>query len=296
MDGLLVLNKPVGPTSHDVVARVRRSLREQRIGHTGTLDPQAAGVLPLVIGRATRLARFLTAGDKVYEAVIRLGVSTDTYDAEGHASERSAVPLPGAAAIEEALESFRGTFLQRPPVFSAKKIGGRRSHEMARAGEVREPLEPVTVSVRALDLITVDGDLATLRIECSAGFYVRSLAHDLGQRLGVGAHLATLTRTRSGEATLDGALPLDVVEREPARAAASIVPMSRMLTALSAVVLTPEGVRHATFGRNLGPADFAHPSMGAGAWLRLVDPAGDLVGIAEPTAAPGVLHPSVVLL
>src|SRR5262249_33658832 len=155
----------VGPTSHDVVARVRRSLRERRIGHTGTLDPQAAGVLPLVLGRATRLARFLTAADKVYEAVVRLGVSPDTHHAEGRPSQRSTAPLPAAATIEEALDAFRGPFRQRPPAFSAKKIGGRRSHEIARAGEAAGPLEAVTVTVRTLDLVEVAGDRVTLRVE-----------------------------------------------------------------------------------------------------------------------------------
>jgi tRNA pseudouridine55 synthase len=317
MDGLLVLNKPAGPTSHDAVARVRRALGEQRIGHTGTLDPSASGVLPLVLGRATRLARFLSAGDKTYEAVVRLGIATDTYDAEGQPSAPSTRPLPSRPEIERALEGFRGTFLQRPPAFSAKKVRGRRSHELARAARRQsrepleplepreseapeplaplEPLEPVSVTVKALDLLSVDGDRVALRITCSAGFYVRSLAHDLGEQLGVGGHLVSLTRTRSGDATLAGALTLDAVEREPARASLAIVPLSAMLPALCAVVLTPEGLLRARHGSNLGPADFDGPPP-HDTWIRLVDSKGQLVGLAERTDAPGVLHPSVVLM
>ena len=145
MDGLLVVDKPVGPTSHDVVARVRRVLGERRVGHTGTLDPAASGVLPLVIGRATRLARFLSGGDKSYDAVVRLGTATDTYDAETAPAEQPTLgaAMPSRAAIDLALEEFRGTFLQQPPAFSAKKIGGTRSYELARKAQARRaPLAP----------------------------------------------------------------------------------------------------------------------------------------------------------
>src|SRR6185369_7059433 len=184
MDGLLVIDKPVGPTSHDVVSRMRRVLGERRIGHTGTLDPAASGVLPLVLGRATRLARFLSAGDKRYEAVIRFGVATDTYDAEGTpvgALRKGATPP--RHAIETALCDFRGTFLQQPPAYSAKKIAGRRSYDIARAGYADDESPafpaPVTVTVRRLEITQIEDDDVTLDIECSAGFYVRSLAHDL---------------------------------------------------------------------------------------------------------------------
>jgi len=166
MDGLLIIDKPAGPTSHDVVMRLRRVLGERRIGHTGTLDPAATGVLPLVVGRATRLARFLTAGDKSYEAVIRLGVSTDTADADG---APIGLPftgtLPSREAVDGALQAFRGTFLQQPPVFSAKKIGGQRSHRLARsrsaiglesASSVTSVPAPVTVTIHRLDIVSVD--------------------------------------------------------------------------------------------------------------------------------------------
>src|SRR5262245_11172910 len=214
MDGLLVIDKPAGPTSHDVVARMRRVLGERRIGHTGTLDPAASGVLPLVLGRATRLARFLSAGEKRYEAVIRFGVSTDTYDGEGTAvgPARTGV-TPPRDALENALATFRGTFAQQPPAYSAKKIAGRRSYELARAGSLDEDgpsfPAPVTVTVRRLEIVHVDQDDVTVDVECSAGFYVRSLAHDLGQRTGIGAHLASLRRTISAGLTLDDSIPLE---------------------------------------------------------------------------------------
>jgi tRNA pseudouridine55 synthase len=310
LDGLLVVDKPAGPTSHEVVARVRRALGAERAGHTGTLDPAATGVLPLVLGRATRLARFLSAGDKSYDAVVRLGVATDTQDAQGTpAGEVYGGRLPQAETIDRALDEFRGTFLQQPPAYSAKKIDGRRSYKIARArsregGAAAAVLAaapalpaPVPVTAHAIDLVGVDGDRVTLRVRGSAGFYVRALAHDLGVRLGTGAHLVDLRRVRSGDATIEQAIPLAEVEHEPARAAAAVVPLSRMLAELIAVRLTPEGVRRALNGRDLGPGDvIAGASWPDAAWLRLLDPEGDLIAVATPAATSGFLHPAVVLV
>jgi tRNA pseudouridine55 synthase len=309
MDGLLVIDKPPGPTSHDVVARVRRVLGERRIGHTGTLDPAASGVLPLVLGRATRLARFLSAGTKTYDAVLRLGVATDTYDAAGQpVGERSTGRAPTRDEIEAALDAFRGTFLQQPPAYSAKKIAGRRSYVAARASRWSSSAlpaptvlpAPVSVTVYRADIMEVAADCVTLSVECSAGFYVRSLAHELGVRLGVGAHLATLRRTASAGLTLADAIPLDVVERSRDDAIAAIVPLGHMLSGLSSVVLTDDGVERATHGRDIGAAEVT-----TGEWprtpplrlpIRLLDQRGQLIGIAEPAATPGLLHPSVVLM
>ena len=237
MDGVLVIDKPVGPTSHDVVARVRRALGERRIGHTGTLDPAASGVLPLVVGRATRLAQFLSARDKSYDAVIRLGSSTDTGDAQGHAvGVPQADALPSREAIEDALEAFRGTL----PAAAARVFGETdRRHTQLQTGagtSARHParthrarrtphpasstkhrarcFQPRCASPRMRSTCSdLDGDTVTLRVDCSAGFYVRSLAHDLGVRLGTGAHLAGLRRTRSGDFTLQR-------QRRPGRARA----------------------------------------------------------------------------
>lgn len=314
MDGLLAVDKPSGPTSHDVVARVRRALRERRIGHTGTLDPMASGVLPLLIGRATRLARFMTADEKRYDAVVRLGVSTDTYDAMG----RPAGPvwqgmLPDAGAIDEALARFRGTFLQQPPAYSAKKIGGERSYRLARArardgsaaagvsASAVEPAlpSPAKVTVFALTLTGVADGLIQLSIACSSGFYVRSLAHDLGQVLGTGAHLAALRRTATSGVTLADAVPLDALEQQAARgeSIAPLIPLDRMLPDLPALTLTEEGVRRVSTGQDVGPADaLASPSLGASGTWRLLDPAGHLVAVAERAQPQGLLHPAVVLM
>jgi tRNA pseudouridine55 synthase len=303
MDGLLIVDKPVGPTSHDVVAAVRRALGERRIGHTGTLDPIASGVLPLVLGRATRLARFLSAAEKGYRAVIRLGLETDSYDLTGEPiGERYTGQMPGRAAVERALNSFRGTFLQQPPLFSAKKIAGRRSHRLARqqraAGVIGEAApNPVTVNVRDLQLVDLDSCDVVVTVTCSAGFYVRSLAHDLGRLLGTGAHLAALRRTHAGDLRLEDAIALDAVFNDPPAAAAAIVPMSRMLTTLPAVVLSEDGTRRAKQGQSLGPRDLCAPLPAqAAGYTRLIDRTGELVGIAEPKGASELLHPVVILV
>jgi tRNA pseudouridine55 synthase len=334
VDGLIIIDKPAGPSSHDVVARMRRVLGERRIGHTGTLDPLATGVLPLVVGRATRLARFMSASDKAYEAVVRLGVSTDTADKEGTAIGSAFTgTLPSREEIDRALDAFRGTFQQQPPAFSAKKIAGQRSYRMARrarqlfstgAGappparafadaaplgaawpqalpvtDAKSPA-PASVTVYRLDLVRVDNAHVTLAVDCSAGFYVRSLAHDLGQALGTGAHLEALRRTRSGGFTLSAAMPLAEAEQDRDRARAAVVPLAGMLPELPAVVLTVEGVRHAVHGRELGAGDIDR-DLGLGIWdlgchVRLLDRAGGLVGIARPSKAAGSLHPFVVLM
>ena len=306
MDGLLVIDKPAGPTSHDVVARMRRALGERRIGHTGTLDPAATGVLPLVIGRATRLARFMSAADKSYLATIRLGVRTDTADATGQPiGERYSGPMPSRRSIDDALDAFRGIFVQQPPAFSAKRIAGTRSYALARAAARRQVSTagcvpgsstlpaPVTVNANALNVIAIDGDTLAIEVQCSAGFYVRALARDLGERLGTGAHLAALRRTRSGDVGLDQAIGLEDAERDPARAAAAVTPLARLLPHMPSVVLTEEGVRDALHGRTLEAAALGAVANG---FVRLLGPAGELVGIAAPGEAPGSLHPEVVLM
>jgi tRNA pseudouridine55 synthase len=303
MDGLLVIDKPDGPTSHDVVVRMRRVLGERRIGHTGTLDPAASGVLPLVLGRATRLARFLSAGDKRYEAVVRFGVATDTYDAEGTpiGTARGGV-TPARDEIEAALDEFRGTFVQQPPPYSAKKIAGRRSYEMARtARSFDEPPvlpAPVTVTVKRLEITHIEDDDVTLDVECSAGFYVRSLAHDLGRRAGIGAHLAALRRTLSAGLTLEDSIPLEFAERSRDDALGAVVSIDSMLPWLHAVTLTDEGVLRAVHGRDISHSELAAggpTAVGPTSVVRLIDELGRLVAIAEPTGVPGVLHPAVVL-
>jgi tRNA pseudouridine55 synthase len=302
LDGLLVVDKPVGPTSHDVVSRARRILKERRIGHTGTLDPLASGVLLLVVGRATRLARFLNSDAKRYEAAIRLGFATDTYDALGRpATPAASGPMPTRAELDEALASFRGTFEQEPPAFSAKKIDGRRSYRLARAQPVLAVRpSPVMVSVSALDVTDFDGDTARVDITCSSGFYVRSLAHDLGVRLGVGAHLAALRRVEAGGWSIEKAARLSDLEDPEmgsARARAALVPLPDVLPGLPAVTLTPDGLRRAASGAALEPRHALSGQEWAAArsYARLLDPSGRLVGVAEMTRG-RTLHPVVVLM
>jgi tRNA pseudouridine55 synthase len=315
MDGLLILDKPSGPTSHDVVARMRATLGEKRIGHAGTLDPIASGLLLLTVGRATRLTRFLSGADKGYDATIRLGMQTSTYDRAGvPVGDVYDGPLPDLDAIDRALDTFRGTFLQQPPAYSAKKIGGRRSHRIARqsarsssaapAGDRVLPA-PARVTVHTLTISKVAEDTVNVRTECSAGFYVRSLAHDLGQRLGTGAHLVSLRRFRSGDLTLADAVPLASVEQDRDAAARALVPLADMLHTLTPLHLTADGVRRVGHGCDLCLSDFsldpAHSvvadsrTAAAGRWYRLLDPSGQLVGVAEP-AGSGLLHPSIVLV
>ncbi|HEX4347983.1 MAG TPA: tRNA pseudouridine(55) synthase TruB [Vicinamibacterales bacterium] len=308
MDGLLIVDKPRGPTSHDVVARMRRALGERRIGHTGTLDPMASGVLPLVLGRATRLAQFLSGSDKHYDAIITLGVETDTYDALGTPiGAPYEGPFPDRTAVDRALDQFRGAFLQQPPAYSAKKIAGVRSYKLARtrrseaeahpgAGGAEADLPvPVSVTTHAIDLVAVSGATVTLSVSCSAGFYVRSLAHDLGRALGAGGCLSALRRTGSGAATLAQAVPLDEAERDTDTAIRSIVPMRALLVDLPCAVLTGEGRSHALHGRELSDTDFVSQAPREPR-IRLLDQAGELVGIAGAGRAPGLLHPSVILM
>jgi tRNA pseudouridine55 synthase len=312
VDGVLVIDKPRGPTSHDVVARARRALGERRIGHTGTLDPAASGVLPLVVGRATRLARFLSAGVKSYEAAIRLGLSTDTGDAQGIGVWAPSHHVrPSRDTIDQALATFRGTFLQQPPAYSAKRIDGHRSYDLARARRgalgpqppapsTQNPVfvlpSPVEVTAHAIDILGVSGDDVTLQVTCSAGFYVRSLAHDLGEQLGTGAHLIGLRRTRSGDFSLRDSVALDAVELDPEYGRAALVPLARMLPTMSSVVLTAEGATHASHGRVLEAADLVSGLRSHPPWIRLLDQDGELVGVARCEAVSGVLHPSVVLV
>lgn len=296
MNGVLVIDKPSGPTSHDVVARVRRAIGVRRVGHTGTLDPLASGVLPLVIGRASRLTQFLTASDKEYEAVIRLGLETDTYDITGRPVERPDGPAaaPDAAAIARVLGEFVGTRLQAPPPFSAKKIGGTRAYALARRGTPVSPAA-VRVTLARLDLVEADGDRLRVRLASSAGFYVRALAHDLGGRLGTGGCLESLRRLRSGAFRLECAIALTRVEEAPDRASAALIPMGDLLPELPGLILTADGARRAARGNLIGPAHLHSPAPVPSGRVRLLDEEGRLVAIAETAGEPGLLHPGIVV-
>ena len=326
LDGGLIIDKPSGPTSHDVVAVARRALGERRIGHTGTLDPLATGVLVLLVGRATRLSQFLVGEDKEYLADVRLGVSTPTYDATslgeamreagGAIGEGRGANGEGGGAtddhIEEVLGRFRGTFLQTPPAHSAKKVGGARAYESARRNEPVD-LQPVEVTVRELEIIApvaaptedptrpsplpVRPSLLRLRVVCSSGFYVRSLAHDLGQALGCGAHLEGLRRTRAGEFRIGQAISLDTLANDPEGARAALLPMNALLAAYAPITLSEEGARRAAHGNAVMPEHVAGrpAALAHDARVRLVDASGRLVAIAE-ARADLVLHPVTVLV
>lgn len=319
VEGVLVIDKPLGPTSHDVVARARRALREKRVGHTGTLDPMATGVLPLVIGRATRLATFLSSGDKVYEAGVRLGSATDTYDAAARLAAGGAPPPAPAINLDEveaALERFRGTFEQMPPPYSAKKVDGVPAYKLARKNEPTM-LTAVSVTVRELTLLGLEDGLVRLEVTSAAGFYVRSLAHDLGVVLGCGAHLESLRRTRAAGFDLSQAVPLDELDKDPESAAQRLIPLGKLLTDMPAVHLTDRGSERASHGSSLSFQDIAgmgpDPISGdqgpdpvspdrlwidrleRGDRVRLFDGAGTLIGIAELSAG-GLLRPSIVLV
>jgi tRNA pseudouridine55 synthase len=302
IDGVLVIDKPAGPTSHDVVAVIRRVLRVEKVGHTGTLDPLATGVLPLVVGRATRLASLLTSGEKEYVALVRFGAATATYDAEAGAEasiRRTAdTPVPrNAAEIESVLASFTGTYLQQPPPYSAKKVGGTPAYALARR---QQPVnvKPVEVTVTRLSLERYEQGLACLRMLCSSGFYVRSLAHDLGQRLECGAHLEELRRTRAGEFGLDDAHTLDEALKPDAPLGEWLIPMSRLLPAIPSVSLTEAGTIRARHGNALHPGDWVGdlPEIAPeNARVRLLAADGQLLGLADPHPG-GLLHPAVVLV
>jgi len=314
-DGVLVVDKPSGPTSHDVVAVTRRVLRRVgaagappsksrrgapiKVGHTGTLDPLASGVLPLVLGKATRLAQFLSASDKEYVADVELGVSTNTLDRGGEVIDRPKsreVESLTRAMIEEAVAAFQGTYFQLPPDYSAKKVDGDRAYDLARRNEPLK-LRPVEVTARSLEVLEWKGSLLKLRLVCSPGYYVRSLADDLGSKLGTGAHLAALVRTRSGDFGLKDAVALDDLDRQPEAAAARVIPLASLLPALPSVILTPAGAALAARGGFIGPSHCApgtiFPAPGR---VRLLHPDGHLVAVAAPRAgAADLLHPSVVL-
>ncbi len=216
--GVLPVDKPEGPTSHDVVDRARRALSMRKIGHTGTLDPFASGLMLLCVGAATRLSAHLTHLPKSYEAEVRLGIATDTLDREGEVVEvRDGAERLTDARIEQALARLRGRLEQVPPIYSAKKIGGVPAHRRVRRGEVVE-LAPVTVHVEALELISRDGATLRLRIDCSAGTFIRALARDLGRDLGVGAHLTALRRLSVGSFSVSEAVPVSALATVPPEA------------------------------------------------------------------------------
>jgi tRNA pseudouridine55 synthase len=306
MDGLLVMDKPSDLTSHDVVARVRHILHERRIGHTGTLDPFATGVLVLLLGRATRLAQFLSGEDKEYDAIIRLGYATDTGD-------RTGIPIDGPKSaklgnwneqeIEAALGGLRGWIDQVPPMYSAKKREGRKLYELARQGETVDR-DPVRVCIHEFTAIKPDGQLfkdnmdGTLdlraRVVCSSGTYVRTLAEDFGKRLSVSAHLAELRRTRVGDFRVENAVTLDDLKTSFAEESLGslVVPASAALSRLPFMHLSAQDVRNVSHGREV---KVAGSEWADGENVKMCDAEDQLIAVGRYDAGARVLHPQVVL-
>lgn len=297
--GLLLVDKPEAMTSHDVVDAVRRLLGTRRVGHTGTLDPAATGLLVLCVGRAGRLQSFLTSSDKSYEGSMRFGVETDTYDREGTpVGTHHPDPRPEPEALRAACGRFVGAFEQAPPPFSAKKIGGKKFYELARRGEA-VPHLPKKVRVTRFDTLEVEGDTARFHVDCSSGTYIRSLAHDVGKELGLGAHLSSLRRTRVGPFSLDNARTLSALDALPADArtsAPSWVPLSGIPLPFPAVTLLPGEAQKVRRGHAV-PVRVPADVTGA-PWIRLLC-AGDLVALGhlEPLGrgALALARPKIVL-
>ncbi|HHH41182.1 MAG TPA: tRNA pseudouridine(55) synthase TruB [Chloroflexi bacterium] len=290
MDGILNLNKPAGLTSHDVVDRVRAVARQRKVGHAGTLDPMATGVLLVCLGRATRVAEYLMASPKTYRARVRLGVTTDTYDAEGSVVEERPVEVD-RAAVERALERFRGRILQVPPMYSALKHKGKRLYELARRGEVVER-EPRPVEVYRLELVEWTPPELVLELDCSPGTYVRALAHDLGEALGCGAHLAGLVRLASGDFRLEEATPLEELTRE--RLPSLLLPIDAALRRYPALHLDEARARAVRTGQAVaGPP----PPEATGDLLplaRAYGPDGTFLAVVEYRPDRGTWHPRKV--
>jgi tRNA pseudouridine55 synthase len=292
LDGVIVIDKPEGWTSHDVVNKVRR-LANTKGGHLGTLDPIATGVLPLVIGKATRLAQFYTRSPKIYEALVRFGWSTTTYDRAGEpTSDKCDVAFTGEE-LESRLDPFRGEFLQTPPPVSAKKVDGKRAYELARQSIAVE-LEPVQVHVYELELLGVDGPLARMRVHCSGGTYMRSIAHDLGKALGCGAHLQELRRTLSGEFEIEMARTIPQLQQLIAddRLMDAIVPAAQLLPGFPSVFVDDIAVTQIRNGRNFPASPFR--TGPAAKYVKAISRVGELVAIGE-AVLPNLYHPVVVL-
>jgi len=305
MNGALVINKPKGLTSHDVVLRVRKLLRERSIGHLGTLDPIATGVLPLLVGSATRLQQFYAGRRKRYVGRIRFGFATDTYDADGHALGEDSTPTITREQLAPHLTTLTGKMEQTPPPYSAKKVGGVAAHELARRRE-KFTLKPVPVEVYRYDITDVEGSTAGFEIECAAGTYVRSLAHELGLKIGCGAHLVEICRTASGEFTLAQALTLEELEKVVAeeRLPQVLIPSGELLPDLPQAVVNEGLERRLRHGGRIEVSDgqIQPPRLDApidsDEWkplrLRVLNQRRQLVAIAQ-AIVPRVFQPLVVL-
>ncbi len=282
MNGVLIIDKSAGPTSHDVVASVRRVLRMKKVGHTGTLDPAATGVLPIVLGKATKLSRYLVGCDKSYRGVVTLGVTTDTLDAVGEVLEEKPVDVT-EEQIEAVLEQFRGDIKQVPPMYSAKKIDGKKLYELARQG-VEVEREAKDVRIDELKLVSFDGTDIVVDVTCTSGTYIRVLALDIGEALGCGAHLSALRRTRVGSFDLSSAITIDDLADEPQKAQELTLSMGDALVALPAIEIPADIGAMIKNGYQLTVADLRTldlPDFKEDDALMLRTLQGDLIAVAR---------------
>jgi tRNA pseudouridine55 synthase len=278
LDGVLIIDKRPGWTSHDVVAKIRNILKIKKVGHAGTLDPFATGVLPLTIGRATRLTNYFLTSDKTYNGTMRFGVATDTYDVDGKPVGEATAPDLEFSRLQEIFSRYRGTLQQTLPPYSAKKVRGRPLYSYARQGvEITPPTK--TVTIKLLELVAVDGCDARFELECSAGTYARSLAHDIGKEYGCGAHLMSLRRIRSGEFRIEKAVPLgnDANFHPQDFFLDRIIPLKDLLQEIPSIVIS-EGDK----ARILNGIDLNLLTTDSEAEeFRLIDESGELISLAR---------------
>lgn len=297
MDGLIVVDKPSGWTSHDVVLKIRSCLVERRVGHFGTLDPLATGLLLVAVGRATRFFPFYSKSEKSYKGRMRLGLATDTYDALGRPEGPECLRLPGWEALRTGMAAFLGAIRQIPPAFSAKKINGRPSYELARSRKA-VPLKAEEVTIHAFSLLDFSPPYADFEASCSSGTYIRSLVHDLGVLLGCGAYLEGLCRTASGEHRLEEAFRIEEIERLAALGEKErfLLPLESLLPGFPALKLSESGFRTALNGNAVSPDDVEglppEPSPGC---YRLFSPEGRLSAVARLEPGAVRFHPFLVL-
>ncbi|MBM3774997.1 MAG: tRNA pseudouridine(55) synthase TruB [Acidobacteria bacterium] len=293
MDGAIVVDKPEGWTSHDVVNKVRRLAGIRKVGHLGTLDPIATGVLPLLIGRATRLAQYYSRSDKIYDAVIRFGFATSTYDRAGEPVGPAVEPEIDPRALEAEMAKLRGQILQKPPPVSAKKIAGERAYTLVRR-QVAFELEPVKVRVYELRLTEFRGSEARVWARCSAGTYMRAIAHDLGQALGCGAHLKDLRRLGSGDFAIEQAHTLPELEELAAagKLEQAMIPAAKLLPEFPAVFVDDVLAGQIRQGRSFPVSPFRVPK--GARFVKAVSREGELIAIGQ-AKLPTLYHPVVVL-
>jgi len=290
MNGVLIIDKPTGLTSHDVVNRVRRLLQQPSVGHLGTLDPLATGVLPLVTGNLTRLAQFYRASEKIYEGVIRFGFATDTYDSDGEVRGATQIVKVSLEEVRELATGFVGVIEQMPPPFSAKKIKGVPAYKLARKHQ-DVALKPVQVEVKEFEIIGVDGDQASFRARVASGTYMRSVAHDLGQQLGYGAHLQSLRRTRLGEFDLSQARTLEELDTacQAGRSDELFIHPRQLLPELPSVTANEEVAALIRHGRAVNLPEFSQARQ-----VKVFAGQRELIAIATRIAGT-LFHPRIVL-